>query len=177
MTEFMHLRSASSGGVFVGTAQNDVVLWDNTQKMWFVGPLSGGPITSDDVVNVSEVPGVDVSAALDILQRVPAFPPPNDNGNLTGAAAISVASNLYQQITLTGNTTLTINDFVAGRSQWGQLRVIQGAGGSHTLTIVGAKTPGSAGITLSITAGARDLLSLSWDGTELDVAVGGLAFG
>lgn len=41
MTNFLNLRSAPSGAEFVGTNQNDTVLWDATERKWFVGAAAG----------------------------------------------------------------------------------------------------------------------------------------
>lgn len=85
MTQFLQLRSANSGAPFVGENQNDTVLWDATERAWFVGPGGGGGAVSsvfgrigavvaatgdydgDQVDNVSTVPGASLSDALDYL--------------------------------------------------------------------------------------------------------------
>lgn len=173
----IQLHQGSSGPTIEPSTPGYVLTVQSDGRSVAAAPGGTGVIDASEVVNDSSAPGMSVADALNILTTVPSFPPPHDNGNLTGAASVSVLSNLYQQFTLTGNVTLTVNDLISGRSQWGQFRAIQGAGGSHTLAIVGAKTPGSNGLTLSTAAGSRDLISWSWDGTELDVIVGGLAFG
>lgn len=85
MTAFLQLRSANSGAPFVGTNQNDTVLWDATERAWYVGAGGGGGAVSsvfgrvgavvaatgdydgDQVDNVSTVPGASLSDALDYL--------------------------------------------------------------------------------------------------------------
>jgi hypothetical protein len=65
---------------------------------------------------------------------------------------------------------------VASKSQWVQLEVTQDATGSRSLTIATAKTQGGAGLTLSTTPAAVDLVNIYWNGTLLYAVVGGLAF-
>lgn len=85
MTIFLQLRSANSGAPFIGANQNDTVLWDATERAWFVGPGGGagavasvfgrvgavvaatGDYDGDQVDNVSTVPGASLSDALDYL--------------------------------------------------------------------------------------------------------------
>lgn len=178
MTTAMQLRSGTSGPVFEGNAQNDVVLWDNTAKGWIVGAFPAGVIDTDEVRNISGVPGLTSSDALDNVGVNPNFPPEHDNGNSGAAISISFASSLAQLVTLTANCTLTVTGLVASRTQWAQLRVVQGGIGGFTLTIVGAKTPGTAGLTLSAAAGSDDIVSLFHNSTgALYALVGGLAFG
>jgi hypothetical protein len=81
---------------------------------------------------------------------------------------VSGTSTNYK-ITLTGNTTLTMSNVRDGDS--GNLIVIQGGGGSHTLTLVGGThyvVNGGSGSPLPLTtdAGARDILSFTYDGDE-----------
>ncbi len=42
MTSFHALRSSPSGPAFVGVTQGDTLLWDATQRLWYVGPGGGG---------------------------------------------------------------------------------------------------------------------------------------
>ncbi len=84
MTQFLQLRSANSGAPFVGANPNDTVLWNATERAWYVGPGGGGAVSSvfgrvgavvaatgdydgDQIDNVSTVPGVSLSDALDYL--------------------------------------------------------------------------------------------------------------
>lgn len=190
------LRGGPSGPTFAPSTPGYVLTIDADGKS--VVPMAGGgggvssvfartgavvavagDYDASEVTNDSSVTGVSVKDALDhliALASVPKFSPPQDNGSVNGAFALDFSTNLYQQFTLTGNTTLTVVGLAAGASQWPQMRVIQGAGGPWTLTVPAAKTPGGAGLTLSTATGARDLVSGSWDGFELDLVVGGLGF-
>lgn len=85
MTQFLQLRSANSGAPFVGENQGDTVLWDATERAWYVGTGGGGGAVlsvfgrigavvaatgdydGDQVDNVSSVPGASLSDALDYL--------------------------------------------------------------------------------------------------------------
>lgn len=177
MTQFLQLRSGTSGPPFVGVLQDDVLLWDTTQKKWFVSRFPAGVLTTDDVINFSLVPGVTTSDALDNLGVNPNFPPEHNNGASGAAISVSFASSLAQSVTLTANCTLTVTGLIPNRTQWPQLKVIQGGGGGFTLTIVGAHTTNNgAGLTLSAAAGAVDIVSMYWDGAILDALVGGLRF-
>lgn len=176
MTQFLQLRSGTSGAPFVGVSQDDVLLWDITQKKWFVGAFPSGILTTDEILNVSLVPGFSASDALDNVGVNPNFPPPFDNGNSGATKTISFASSLSQKLTLTANCTLTVTGLIPNRTQWPQMTIVQGGGGGFTLAVVGAETPGAAGLTLSAAPGAKDVVSGYWDGTVLGVTVGGLAF-
>ncbi len=175
MTQFLQLRSGTSGPPFVGVLQDDVLLWDTTQKKWFVGRFPAGVLTTDDIVNFSLVPGVTTSEALDNVGVNPNYPPEHNNGASGAAFLVGFASSLAQSLTLTANCTIACGGFVAGRTQWAQLKLIQGGGGGFSVTI-NAETPGGAGLTLSVAAGAVDIVSLYWDGAILFATVGGLAF-
>lgn len=97
-------------------------------------------------------------------------------GNVGAVAAVNFASFGAQEIVLTANCTLTVSGFTPGKAQWVQLHVQQDATGSRTLSIVGARTPGALGLTLSTAGGAIDLVSLFWSGSFLYASVAGLAF-
>jgi hypothetical protein len=76
-------------------------------------------------------------------------------------------------ITLTANATLSITNAVAG--MYGLVRVTQDATGSRTLTLpAGSKVinGGGGAITLTSTAGATDVLSYFYDGTNYYWTVG-----
>jgi hypothetical protein len=135
-----------------------------------------GDYDASEITNDSAAPGANVNAALTALATTPSFPPPNNAGNITGAANLSLLSSLDRTLTLTGNAVVTLTNLIAGRAQWFQLKVIQGGAGSFTLSIVGARTPGGLGLTLSTAVGAQDLLSGYWDGTNVYIQVAGLGF-
>jgi hypothetical protein len=83
---FLQLRSGNSGPAFQGENQNDTLLWDTTERKFFVGPGGGvggvtswngrtgvvvpqsGDYDSDEVDNASTVAGASVSDALEHLQ-------------------------------------------------------------------------------------------------------------
>lgn len=138
---------------------------------------TAGDYDASEVTNDSAAPGASVGTALSLMASVPSFVPEDSDGNKTGAASLSLASHLARRITLTGNCTLTLTGLEAVRAQWVQIKVIQGGAGSFTLAIVGAKTPGGTGLTLSTAVGAVDIISVYWDGVAtLYAQVVGLAF-
>jgi hypothetical protein len=83
---FLQLRSGASGPAFRGQNQNDTLLWDTTERKFFVGPggagagvtsfnsrvgvvvPQSGDYDSDEVDNASSVAGASVSDALEHLQ-------------------------------------------------------------------------------------------------------------
>jgi hypothetical protein len=83
MTQFLPLRSGTSGAPFVGDADDDTLLWSVAHNAWSVGPAAGGVTSvfgrtgvvvaatgdydSDQIDNLSTVPGASVSDALDYL--------------------------------------------------------------------------------------------------------------
>ena len=76
-------------------------------------------------------------------------------------------------VTLTANATLSITNVVAG--MYGLIRVTQDATGSRTLTLpAGSKVINGGGgvVTLTTTAGATDVLSYFYDGTNYYWTVG-----
>ncbi len=127
--------------------------------------LSLGNIGGDEVIDIG-------------LVQTPSWPIEDNAGSFSGpTATIYLTNSLFRRLTLTGNVLLGIGDFVPGRVQNAQLKVIQGSGGSKTLTISGAKTPNNGtGLTLSTAAGAEDLVHLYWDGTTLYAWVEALGF-
>lgn len=94
MTQLLQLRSGNSGAPFVGDADFDTILWDNTAKAWYVGPGGGGGAVSsvfgrigavsaqtgdydsDQIDNVSGVSGATVSDALEYLLTNAGISPP-----------------------------------------------------------------------------------------------------
>lgn len=111
MTDFLPLRSAPSGPKFVGVNQDDTLLWDTTRKAWYVGPGGGGGAVSsvfgrtgavvaatgdydsDQVDNVSGVPGSSVSDALDNLAAAIVTELPLPDGTLA-APSLAFANDL-----------------------------------------------------------------------------------
>lgn len=83
-----------------------------------------------------------------------------------------------QRLTLTSSCTIAVSGLPPGESVPAmRLELTQGSGGSKTATITGAKTIGSAGLTLSSVAGRIDVVELFWDGYNLFASVLGLNWG
>lgn len=83
-------------------------------------------------------------------------------GNVSGAVALDYTNGNYQYATATGNiTSLTISNWPASGSLGSfTLELSQDGTGSRTLTLSSAyKTEGGAGITLTTTASATDILT------------------
>jgi hypothetical protein len=121
------LRSGPSGPAFVGTNQDDAVLWDAAAGGWYVGPVPGGvggvtsfntrvgvvvPATndydSDEIANVSTVTGASVSDALDNLNAAGGFTAPAAAANLGAAPVLDFAANRYIRGILDQDATPTI---------------------------------------------------------------------
>lgn len=108
--QFLQLRSGNSGPPFLGTADLDTLLWDNTQRAWYVGPGGGGGAVSsvfgrtgavvaqtgdydsDQIDNVSSVAGASVSDALETLAA-------------TGGAVASVFGRTGAVVAVAGDYT------------------------------------------------------------------------
>jgi hypothetical protein len=195
MSTSFALRSSSSGPQFTGNT-GDLLTLGSDGKASFQAAPSGDDhkvavsatdaapnflnfklTSAQGIVLALLNPGADELISIEPSPN-PSFLPEFDAGNKTGAASVDVGSvdGCAQRFTLTGNTTLTINGKQASRSQWYQFKVIQGGAGSFTLAIVGAKTPGGLGLTLSTAVGAQDIVSVFYDGTTLYAQVTGLAF-
>lgn len=86
-------------------------------------------------------------------------------GNISGAVAIDYENGHWQYGTVTGNiTSVTVSNWPPGGSNaaWLTLEFVQDGTGSRTLALASAyKTAGGAGITLTTTAAARDLVHLT----------------
>jgi len=83
MSTFLPLRSGTSGAAFKGQADGDTLVWSALHQAWGVGAIAGGVTSvfartgavtaqtgdydSDQVDNVSSVPGASTSDALDYL--------------------------------------------------------------------------------------------------------------
>jgi hypothetical protein len=91
-----------------------------------------------------------------------------DNGNVSGATTVTLATSQQQKMTLTGNITLT---FVApsGPARF-TLKVVQGGTGSYMITWpAGTYATGGAAPTLSTAVGSIDILVVYYDGTNYHV--------
>jgi hypothetical protein len=129
---FLQLRSGNSGPAFQGENQNDTLLWDTTERKFFVGPSSGAGVTSwngrtgvvvpqsgdydsDEVDNASTVAGASVSDALEHLQT--------EIDGLTPGAAIVLTSNLVPPWSglatplPADDTFVTLPQFVSGLNE------------------------------------------------------------
>lgn len=89
---------------------------------------------------------------------------------LTDAATITwnTSASFNATVTITDNRDLSLTNLLAGN--YYTLRVVQGAGGSNTLTLpVGTKVGngGAGAVTLSTAIGAIDILTFYYDGTTL----------
>ena len=85
----------------------------------------------------------------------------HDLGTTSGAVVIDYTNGHYQYATLNGNvTSVTINNFPAsGKVGFLTLELTQDGTGSRTISLSSAyKTTGGAGITLTTTAAAIDVL-------------------
>lgn len=97
-----------------------------------------------------------------------------DNGNSGTSKTISFQVSDAQKLTLTGNCTLTFTNTSAGGAY--VLRLVQDGTGSRTVTWpAGTKWPGGTTPTLTTTAGAIDIISIYYDGTNY-YGNAGLAF-
>ena len=85
---------------------------------------------------------------------------------LTDAAIVVWDMNIScsAQVTLGAARFLQINNAVSGDN--GTLVVIQGGSGSHTLTLPDGSLRNGGDFILSTTAGAKDILSFYYDGTN-----------
>jgi len=95
-----------------------------------------------------------------------------DNGNSGTSKTITWANGTYQKITLTGNCTLTFTA-PAGPTHL-QLKLIQDATGSRTITLPASCRgfDGGAALTLTTDANAVDILFLYYDGTNYHTSLG-----
>lgn len=84
------------------------------------------------------------------------------------ATTIDWSDGPVQRLTLTATCQIHVTGLPAGESVPSmRLELTQGVGGSKLALIVGAKTPGGNGLSLSSPAGALDLVDLCWDGFQL----------
>lgn len=83
--------------------------------------------------------------------------------SVTGTGTVNWNSGVTQQVTLTGSTTISFTNPIVGRTY--VLVIVQGGSGSYTPTLTnvnfGDNTP-----TWATAVGAKDVVSMIWDGTE-----------
>jgi hypothetical protein len=86
------------------------------------------------------------------------------NGSVTGTATIDFDNGNNQGLTLTGSTTLSFSNPIPGANY--TLAVTQGGSGNYAITWPTIKWVGATPPTLSISVGAVDFISLTYDGTS-----------
>ena len=100
--------------------------------------------------------------------------PYQDEGNVTSITWDVSGTSTNYEATLTGVTTLTMSNVRNG--DYGTLIVTQDGTGSRTLSFVGANhkvvNGGGGAPTLTTTAGATDILSFTYNGTNFYWTVG-----
>lgn len=96
-----------------------------------------------------------------------------DAGNFTGAKTVDFNNGNNQKFTLTGSSTLTLSNPLAGT--WYQFRIIQGGAGSYTVTWPATvKWQGGIAPTLTTSVGYTDVIALFYNGTNYLALVVGL---
>lgn len=115
----------------------------------------------------SRLLGIDADGDVVAADTV-AFPAEFDNGNETGTFALDWNAGQKQRATLTGNiTTLNITAPSVGGAANLILKLIQDGTGGRTVTWPGSVLwQNGTAPTLSAGAGAVDIISLYWDGTN-----------
>lgn len=95
-----------------------------------------------------------------------------DNENSGTAKTIDWGAGTFQKLTLTGNCTLSFT--APAGPTYLQLKLIQDATGSRTITLPSAchGFDGGAALTLSTAANAVDFLTMYYDGTNYHCALG-----
>lgn len=85
----------------------------------------------------------------------------------TGAVTLSQTDSLktYIKKQLTGNTTVTVSDGVAGKTYSCTLELQQDATGSRSIILKGCRTADGVALVLTTTASATDIVRLEWNGT------------
>ena len=88
-------------------------------------------------------------------------------GSWTGAVTLSQTDSLktYIKKQLTGNTTVTVSDGVAGKTYSCTLELQQDATGSRSIILKGCRTAYGVALVLTTTASATDIVRLEWNGT------------
>ena len=85
----------------------------------------------------------------------------------TGAVTLSQTDSLktYIKKQLTGNTTVTVSDGVAGKTYSCTLELQQDTTGSRSIILKGCRTAYGVTLVLTTTASATDIVRLEWNGT------------
>jgi len=101
------------------------------------------------------------------------FTDEHDNGNSGTTKTIDWSEGQKQKITMTGNCTFTFSNPDVGNYQ---IKIIQDATGSRSVTWPSIKWAGSTAPTLTTAAGSEDIVSLYYDGSAW-YAMASLNFG
>jgi hypothetical protein len=124
VTDFFHLRQATSGGNIVAPVDGYALLWSAAQQAWFAGAVVGGVSSvfgrtgavvaatgdydSDQIINLSGVLGATVSDALDTLASGAGV---SSVFGRTGAVVAATADYNSDQVTnLSGVAGATVSD-------------------------------------------------------------------
>ncbi len=110
---------------------------------------------------------VDINGATKL--KTATFGTEYDNGNSGTAITINWANGNYQKLTLTGNCTLTFTNGNVGHQQ---LKLIQDATGSRTITITGYYSSGGTAPVPTAAANSVDLMGVFYDGTNYHCGFG-----
>ena len=97
-----------------------------------------------------------------------------DAGNCTGAKTLDLDNGQNQLLTLTGATTLTLSNPLAGA--WYQFRIVQGGSGSYGVTWPATFEWQADGVApaLSTIVGRNDIVAAFYTGTKFLATVAGL---
>lgn len=158
-------------GPYTTSNHNDTVV---------IGPYVGS--TANNQVSIGHSNAANAKIILDNGQlTVPAL---DVNGHITEQVTtvstgsnyvINMAIGTVWAITLTGSITISFSNVVAGRSC--TVNLIQGGGGSNTVSWTGVTWPGGVAPTLSTTAGRRDKIVFdSYNGSVIDGSLAGLHY-
>lgn len=121
---------------------------------------------SDRVVIASPTISADMDCNNNALDEVKVvnFNGLYDNGNKSTSWTLAPENGQYQEVTLTGNGTMSITTPVGPTTIY--LHVHQDAGGTNVLTLPSGLTVNGSAKANTLTGSARDLLMIHYDGTS-----------